>query len=399
MARSRLVPTEEEFNPERYRILSAQPAFTDLRPLEPNLLGELFVLEWVKPKHEADTSRLDVLRKLAWSKDAIGMSSFLRRTAADFPAHVSFRRLALPPGPKQQLLWLLAGGDLIDGFCRVHDMATARQFYDEMLKIERRTGEHPVTHLLMAYGAFRLINSYSTVEDLPAMWVLYRAIVARADGQPDLHSLQAESAINLIKLALDAGELIVARETYDALAELAELYPEQWMIRNSMGDIAPLLIRAYGDTEQVADARQIYEGIVQLARDYPDEPDLRRAQAQAAVELIQAHDTAAEVSSIKYEDVKRAGQQLYDTTASISADHPDEPVLRLWQVLAGVLVMTNYIGAENDDAGQEISTEDYDAAQRIYRAVSVVVSTHSNEPGLREALEMLTRRLPEGYFD
>src|SRR5262249_55031223 len=82
-----ILPEPEQFSPQRYRSLSGREATRNLAALEPDILGELFVLERVRPASALDTKRAKVLRELSWRLKPQSMAGFLERTARDFPRH------------------------------------------------------------------------------------------------------------------------------------------------------------------------------------------------------------------------------------------------------------------------------------------------------------------------
>jgi hypothetical protein len=78
---------KESFSPKRYARMATGSTNTLLRSLKPDVLGEMFVLEHLKPENSLRTGRVDRLRDLAWSLSAANMQSFLARVEYDFPDH------------------------------------------------------------------------------------------------------------------------------------------------------------------------------------------------------------------------------------------------------------------------------------------------------------------------
>jgi hypothetical protein len=83
----------ESFSPERYPLMAAGSTNTVLKPLEPDILGEAFVLELLRPKNSRQTERVDRIREMAWSLNREKMTSFLFRVANDFPKHPTLKYL------------------------------------------------------------------------------------------------------------------------------------------------------------------------------------------------------------------------------------------------------------------------------------------------------------------
>jgi len=97
-----LLPSpDEEAVYQRQAAMTGHPVSENFPPLEPDLLGELFVLETLKyPKdcaaiHPARV-RHDALRILAWHAAPGSMFDFLIRCARDFPLHDTLKTLSMP---------------------------------------------------------------------------------------------------------------------------------------------------------------------------------------------------------------------------------------------------------------------------------------------------------------
>lgn len=83
----------ESFSFERYGLMSAGSTDRLLKPLVPDILGEAFVLEHLKPANPRQTRRCDRLRDIAWSLNRENMESFLSRVDEDFPDHPTLKCL------------------------------------------------------------------------------------------------------------------------------------------------------------------------------------------------------------------------------------------------------------------------------------------------------------------
>jgi hypothetical protein len=80
---------DEDFSPGRYRLISAGSTNTILRPLEPDIIGEMFVLEHLNPEN----SRRDQIATMAWVGNSENMTLFLLRATNDFPKHPTLEYL------------------------------------------------------------------------------------------------------------------------------------------------------------------------------------------------------------------------------------------------------------------------------------------------------------------
>jgi hypothetical protein len=82
---------KDKFSLERYCLMSAGSTATFLRPLEPDIIGEKFVLEHLGPNN----AYRDEINEMAWVLSAEKMQSFLLRTLDDFSAHPTLHYLLI----------------------------------------------------------------------------------------------------------------------------------------------------------------------------------------------------------------------------------------------------------------------------------------------------------------
>jgi hypothetical protein len=91
-----LLPSVDDYDPARLEAMTGRDATDRVSPLEPDLIGELFVLERLDPsKHRrpADRKRAETLRRLGWSVNPQGMAWFLVSIHQDYPGHAALRPL------------------------------------------------------------------------------------------------------------------------------------------------------------------------------------------------------------------------------------------------------------------------------------------------------------------
>jgi hypothetical protein len=94
---SRLDLAVQTFSAARYEAMSAKSAKSSLAPLEPDILGEVFVLDWLLNADDADGASIV---SAAWSANAPGVAGFLYSTVPEFPEHPAIETLLKPPsGP------------------------------------------------------------------------------------------------------------------------------------------------------------------------------------------------------------------------------------------------------------------------------------------------------------
>lgn len=97
-------PSSATYVPARVRAVVGSDAREIVRPLEPDVLGELFVLQHLAPAHDADQRRLQQMFILAWQRAPNAFVHFTQRAAHDFPDHPTTRALVQPPTHAPNLL-------------------------------------------------------------------------------------------------------------------------------------------------------------------------------------------------------------------------------------------------------------------------------------------------------
>ena len=344
-----LLPNTRELSPDRYRVLSGQPATDELAPLEPDILGELFVLEHLKPAHRLDQSRAETLRRAAWECSPLGMFQFLSRAAMDFPDHEVLRLLDRPATESeiQCERWAAVAVNLIFAYGAYGDagyVEEARGLYDDLAGLAAGHLDEPALREQQAKGAVNLIVGYGKAGDVEAARGLYDNLAGLAAAQPDepaLSEIQANAAVNLIVGYVKAGDVEAARGLYDDLTGLAAAHPDEPALREIQAKGAVNLITGYGKAGDVEAARGLYDDLAGLAAAHPDELALREQQANGAFNLINVYDNAGDVE---------AARGLYDDLAGLAAAHPDELALRGIQALGALILMNSYRDSGDDGA-------------------------------------------------
>ena len=80
---------DADFSQRHYRLISPGSTNTILRPLEPDIIGEMFVLEHLNPEN----SRREQIITMAWVLNSEKMTFFLERATNDFPKHPTLESL------------------------------------------------------------------------------------------------------------------------------------------------------------------------------------------------------------------------------------------------------------------------------------------------------------------
>ncbi|MEO5371367.1 MAG: ATP-binding protein [Magnetococcus sp. DMHC-1] len=139
---------------------------TRLFPLEPDLLGELFVLEYLQPTPSIRSDNNKKLRsqiiQTAWQINPLGVFATLTRTAQDFPGHAGlFSLLALPMDhrPQERLLWAMAVVNVILRAAS-QQIGQAATLLKNLATLAMSHPKEPLLREEQAKGAFNLITFY-----------------------------------------------------------------------------------------------------------------------------------------------------------------------------------------------------------------------------------------------
>ncbi|HEC14388.1 MAG TPA: hypothetical protein ENI72_01390 [Rhodospirillales bacterium] len=238
----------KNYDAERFRTMSGRDAFERLAALEPDILGEWFVLDRLKPKNVLD-ERLESMRTLAWRMAPLAMAVFLDRAAQNFPRHAVFKPLAKAPD----------GGNI-------------------------------VTAIIWTRVAFNLITRLAASDpDAARGW--YGDIQTLAADNPKeaaLREVQAKAAFNLIT-RLAASDPDAARGWYGDIKTLAAKNPEEVALREAQAYAAFNLLLGYKKSGDNAGVKKMVEDISRLAEENPDLPACREAaeRLQSIIKLAE----------------------------------------------------------------------------------------------------------------
>jgi hypothetical protein len=279
-------PKAKNYLPERYAIMCGQPATERLPPLEPDIIGEFFALEHVKPKHALDLERADRLRDLAWRLRSEGTMGFLTRAALDFRDHPSVEILTQPTSddPLQRRAWSFLASNLIGIYSSNGDIERARKVFDQLAALNKEhAAERPLVEAL-AIGAFNLTSAYGQNGDLKSATEIHNYLADLSLAYvvvPEVRTVWAQSTANLIDDLAKGGHLDKAEELYDFLAMFASTVGEP-TARAALAKGAVNLSVAYGEAGRTNEVNDFYAVVARLARDHPAEPALRGSMIKAA---------------------------------------------------------------------------------------------------------------------
>ncbi len=368
-----------EFSSKRYRVMSGKRTNDRLDPLEPDIPGEMFVLDHLGS--DDGETRADWARQVAWNINPPGMFKFLTRAGKDFPDHKTLRVLSHPAKQTAatRIWWSTAALNMNDSYGASGQFEAAHTLYSELRRLAAEHPDEPVLRLRQAQAAYNLVvyGKSSQPATAPTMYSELRKLAAEHPNERVLREIQSQVVDKLILHHGAAGQLATAHTLYDELRKLVAEHVEEPILRALQADSAMALIAVYGNAGSRGTVHALYDDVRKLAADHPDEPELRDSQARACVNLIVFYSKAREL---------RAARALYNELRKLVAEHTDEPALHEPQARAIVYLINGY-----SDAGQPKS------ARALYEELRKLVAKHKNEPALRDRQAGAAANLIKGY--
>ena len=279
---SPILPDERTIDEERLCELVGRPIADALPPLEPDILGELLVLEHLRKK----PLRLKPLRNLAWRLAPSSMELFLVLLMQDYGDDPLAQKLVEPPT------------DVEPGI--LHSWA-----------------KHIVSQLFFPYQK-RHIKHY---QDL-------RILSEENPNSAQMRECRAKALFNLIA-DLAPKNISTSTTYYEELRQLAFAHPDEPILRDEQGRAAVNLLNAFGvsASELLSEETYIdslfkwYKELVELVNKHTDETILREHLAFAQVNLIN------DLCSIK----NNKSFKIYYELRKLANDYPDEIFLCIQQ--------------------------------------------------------------------
>jgi len=237
-----LLPKCQSFSPDRYSTMVGRSATKTLAPLEPDIIGELFVLETLKPRHAVD-DRADALRELAWRIAPASMFFFLSRVGRDFTDNKNLRAISRLAAHDymHRAYWSKAAFNLILDYCIFGDFLAASELYKNLADLAISHSEEAFPREWQAKAACNLMAAYGEVGEFAAAWDIYLSLlclVERCAEEVTLQKIQAKGIINLISICGEAGELSIADNYFAELIRLAQSSPNDTDLRAKLARIS-----------------------------------------------------------------------------------------------------------------------------------------------------------------
>jgi tetratricopeptide (TPR) repeat protein len=397
-----------EFSPQRYRAMTGENAAERLTPLQPDIIGELFVLESLSPANTSGTV-IDAFRNAAWEEnEGAGISEFLYRAAYDFAPHPALRQLMVAATQTSitRAKWARAATDLVIALGG-KDIESAEQILAALVTLAQSHPGERVLRVEQAKASYNLINAWCRRERLVKAKEVYDELVNLATHYPDdsaLSERQAKAVVNLIPSCKFWDQTTLAQQLYDEVVALAVKYNNSWF-RERQAEAAVNLMNAYTDvdttklmgiyrslvelvdanpaepllalalmqalrnrlasafrSDDLEEARQVYEQLVRLARQYADLITIGETAKDAAIRILIAYGDAGQIAK---------SQEFYDELKMAAADAGSAEARRM-QANAAFNLVSIY-----GNAGHLAQ------AHKVFEEVAALAASYPAEPVLR----------------
>lgn len=196
----------DDANYQHQAEMTGHPAGDEFQAFEPDLLGELFVLETLEGNHLPAKKRHDALHTLAWHAATENMEDFLVRCARDFPAHKTLKTLSMPIENQEFDPAVISGSSrAVAGMAhhlrRAGEGALLREHSETLGRLLNNAGHEAVRFFAAQVAAliyYDLIQAHQT----EAANTLANKLFALADQYPNTADVQVPKASILFDMIL-----------------------------------------------------------------------------------------------------------------------------------------------------------------------------------------------------
>lgn len=295
--------------------------------LEPDLLGELFVLETLDLAETARQKKAasdQALFEAAWRTGlGLGTLAFITRAVQDFPQHKRlgplverFAAFCAEESVEGRLLAMLYF-NLCNEFGNHGDMARAEAWFTKLSGLSARYAASESMALEHAKAAVNLGNFYGNAGQAEQVRAILDNITNIATRFPTNHEIalaNAKAAFNLGNFYLHAGQTEQVRAMLDIIGNITTRFPTNHEIALRHAQAAFNLGTAYGQAKQAKQARAMLDIIANIATRLPTNHEIALAHAQAAFNLAYFYTIAgqAEQAHAMLELIKGLLQQFPD---------------------------------------------------------------------------------------
>ena len=358
-----------------------------LNPLEPDLLGEFFVLKWMmnlpsdlKPSNELHQPQKAALLKLAWHHQPNETATFFLRGVNDFPDEDLLKLFLCSTNfngqddkqlfkeDEPRLFWLETAIILIFHFAKPDTFKEAHKIFDAISSL----GHDKEINIARARAAVNLINAYGDLGQIKEARKLFEFMEHLGEDK-EINIARANAAVNLIADYGALGQIKEARELFEVMALLGE----DKEIKIARAKAAFNLITDYGALGQIKEARKLFKFMTHLGED----KEINIACAKAAFNLITDYGALGQIKEareffefmahlgedkeinierakaafnlintyIKFDQIKEA-RELFEVMAHLGEDKE----INILRAKAAIILIISYLDLDQMEEAREL---------------------------------------------
>lgn len=369
---------KRQYNPERLRAVYGRDIEGIIPKLEPDPLGEYFVLERLSPTNIVKQKKVQSLSSTAWYVNPSNHRLFLTLAIQDFTDHLALSAFTAPVyfDNRARAQW----SGFITNVSALAERIKIPEFFESYFEFQRdlseRFSDESVLRYLYAKTSFNRITKYGLDGQIDHAQSLYDELVTlsvRNASEPELRKEQATAALNLVVYYLMSGELNRAQSVCDGLIALSVRYSGEPTLREERAKADFNLIQWCSKAGKLDHALPVYDRLVALSEKYTSETAIRELRAQAAFHLVNGYSLAGKLDH---------AQSRYDELATLSERFTEELALREERAGAAFNLMNDY-----SKAGK------LENAESLYNELVEFSEKYAWEPAIRVILVNATVNL------
>jgi hypothetical protein len=279
-----VLPAAENVDFKLYRTATGGTPNELIEPLEPDIVGEFFVLEQLGPESEFHQQAAGLI-KAAWSASPEDIGSFISRADTDFPNHPSNSLLVLdlPSDPIQQYYWIFPARTALG-------RALARDNLNLSVNICRRIlesrFEHPYEKRMREYYKDEGYESFFNIPDGHIVGMTGPDAYSLALHLSDLRRAIGFPLRSVIEKLYEDQEFQIAEDLTTAYLKFVESHPYDRQSVASYVWVAFENIHLAHSAGQKDESISWYRHVSEIAQLWPDHNEIWDARQKGLVNLI-----------------------------------------------------------------------------------------------------------------
>lgn len=317
------LPDLDDYPAEKLQILNKARQESFISPLEPDVIGEFFLLEFLTPKNKKARKRLSTFLEYSWTLHPQRMFMFLHLMGQDFIGHSALISFLMPP-KSNRYDWANMMSSLILFHCLSGNGLKVLPLYNLLEQLTySHTGE-PKLRLTLSRGAFNLTKFFAeSTGQLEQATACYKTLERLSHDYPNEKELRLKHAEGLVCLMIGYNNLGRPKQAIQLFQVLTQLSGDhsnelELLLPYAQGNLS--LIVSYCRLNKVDQALSIFEMLGQLVAANPHRLEMSLLKAQGAGNLATYYIISGQVDQ---------ALPFYEIFATFVDNHPTKLELRL----------------------------------------------------------------------